>query len=502
MKRITIKHIGLTAFVSLLSLLFIVSDGYAADQDVFTVYTLEVEGEIFGYVCGDISGDKLSDVIVVYSPADDPDTRYAGLYLQGQTSGFNLRPDYLTRLPHNASQMDIGDIDGDGIMEVLMIDADGVSALRYSQSTGFSKPVRLIRQKSIYNVPYFRGIIVEPFLIEINDRPGPEIIIPTSRGYVIYERGDADRYEVLNELSVDLVTQNGEKSLADFSRPGGVSFQVSLAKLYTGDCNLDGRLDLYFLWDRKVACFIQDNTGNFPQTPDLKMVLQSDRTGGFAQSWLADFNGDQRLDAVVSYTSGGITNTETSVQFHLCNPDGLLEPKVSRELRLSDSHCNLLVDDFNRDGRPELAIPAVELGAIAATKMLLMKEADLHLLIYPIIGGFPDDEPAKRKKLEFKFNFDDPHPTREIALSWAADFNGDNLLDLAYSDGNGHIKFYWGHNSDYLSKKPDVEISLEHPSGVRPVTLNTGRLSDAIIEHNLAGKFDRLTVLKNRNNKL
>lgn len=502
MKYLRIPYGTLTVFVRLLVILSVASIVFAADQDVFAVYTLEVEGEIYGYVCGDISGDTYADIIVVYSPADDPDTRYAGLYLQGQTSGFNLRPDYLTRLPQNAAQIDIGDIDGDGVMEVLLIDADGVNVLAYSQSAGFSKPIRLIRQKTIFNVPFFRGIIVEPFLVEINDSPSPEIVLPTARGYVIFERGEADRYDILNQLSVSLLTHNDEKYLTDFSRTRRAAFQVSLATVHVGDCNLDGRKDLYFLWDNQVACFIQDNTGNFPQTPDAALVLQPGRADGYVQSWLADFNGDRRLDIAVSHTSGGITNTETSVRIYLCNPDGLLEEKVSRELRLSDSHCNLMVDDFDRDGRPELAIPAVELGAIAATKMFLMKGADLHLLIYPIVGGFPDDEPSSRRKLEFRFNFDDPHPTREVAVDWTADYNGDNLLDLAFTDGNGHVKFYWGQSQDYLSKKPDVEISLEHPAIVRPVALNSGVMSDAVIEHNLTGKFDRLTVLKNRNNKL
>ncbi|UCD16324.1 MAG: VCBS repeat-containing protein [Candidatus Zixiibacteriota bacterium] len=496
-----IGYIKSTLLVGLFTLA-LTTAAFAADQDVFAIYALEVEGKIYGYVTGDVNGDALTDVIVVYSPGDDPTTRYIGLYMQSAGSGFGLRPDYLMRLPQTAVQVDAGDSDNDGTDEIFIVDSEGVSTLRYLQATGLSKPVRIIRHKTIYAMPLFQGIIVESFMLEINGKAGLEIVIPNAKGYAIFQLGDDGNYEMLNQLSVTLLSNSREKGLSDFARPRIPTYNVTLASLHVGDCNLDGRADLYFLWDRKVSCFIQDNTGNFAQTPDVELVFYPGSTAGYFQSRLADFNGDGRPDVVVSHSSGGITNTETKVRFFICNPDGHLKSAFSKEIRLSDSHCNMIVNDFDNNNQPELVVPAVELGAIAATKMFLMKKADLHLLIYPIVGGFPDEEPTKRKKFEFKFDFDNPYPTREVTLNWMADYNGDNLRDLVFCDGNGHLQFYWGSESDYLSKKPDVEITLDHPAVMLPIHLNNGRLSDIIIEHNLTGKFDRLTVLKNRNNKM
>ena len=146
-----------------------------------------------------------------------------------------------------------------------------------------------------------------------------------------------------------------------------------------------------------------------------------------------------------------------------------------------------------------MAVPAIELGALAATKMFLMKNSDIHLLVYSFESGIPDDEPSRRMKYGFRFNFDDPQPASEVAVDWSADYTGDGLYDLVFSDGRGKLQFFWGNSSEYLSKKSDLEITLDHPSLIRPVRLG-GRFSDIIIEHNLSGRTDRLTVLKNKGN--
>ena len=123
-------------------------------------------------------------------------------------------------------------------------------------------------------------------------------------------------------------------------------------------------------------------------------------------------------------------------------------------------------------------------------------------MIYPFKSGMPVKEPDKRRNYEFRFNLDDPQPTGEVTVDWSADYNGDRYKDLVFSSGKGELKFYWGKDKDYLSKKADLEISLDHPSEIYPIHLNHGEFFDIIVRHNLSGKLDRLTVLKNKNNKL
>jgi len=478
------------------------SPATAADQDFFNIYSLEIDGIIYNFLTGDFNGDDLNDILMIYSPNNDPEVRYLGLYLQKNADGFKPSADYLTPLSPGVAQLDIADIDGDGKDEIYLIDGDGVSRIKFSPDSGLSKPARIVRTRTIYSVPIFQGIIVDRFLYELNNVPGPEMIVPNSEGYVIYEQGDDGIYQILNQLTVPILGTIPKKSIKQFSSFKQPEWKISQAEINVFDGNLDGLNDLYFLWDRKLCQFFQDTTGNFSQIPNIVRDFYSPDENGYIQSQVIDYNGDQHPDVAVSYTGGGITKTETRVRFYVADSRGVIEANYSKEITLSDSHCNLLIGDFDHNNTSDMAISAIELGALAATKMFLMKNADLHILVYPFDSGLPEDEPAKRLKYEFRFNFDDPQPIIEVSIDWSADFNGDGLSDLVFTDGNGNLKFYWGQAGDYLSRKPDLEISLDHPAEIHPIRLNNGTLSDLVIEHNLGGRLNRLTVLKNRNNIL
>jgi hypothetical protein len=494
-----------TVFSLIIFLIFIgwtVDSLNAADQDFFDIYNLEIEGEIYGYLTGEFDDDDLTDIAIIYSPADDINTRYIALYIQKELTGFNKRADYLTELPAMAAMVNATDINDDGRAEILFIDSDGIRYFGFKPGVGFAAPTRLIRYETVFAFPLFHGIITNRFVFDITDSPGPEIILPAPRGYAVFERGEDGNYQILNQLSVAITCRNRARSVGDFSARRSSDMTVSFASISVLDGNLDGHNDIYFLWDRKLCCFFQDSTGNFSQAPDMSITFFPSYTNGYFESQLVDYNNDRRPDVVVSCTSGGISNSETKVRFHVADANGRISAAYIREISLSDSHCNMMVSDYDGDNIPELVIPAIELGSMAATKILLMKKADLNILIYPIRSGMPVMEPEKRRNYEFRINLDDAQPTDEVAVDWSADYNGDRYKDLVFSSGKDELKFYWGEQKEYLSKKADLEIPMDHPSEIFPIRLNHGRYSDVIIKHNLGGRTDRLTVLRNKNNKL
>lgn len=493
-----IKKYSKTIFI--VFCLFAIDIAHSADQGMFDIYTLEVEGSICDYISGDFNGDKLMDIAMVYSPNNDPDNRYLGLFIQKMESGFGVRADKTILLPQSAAQVDAGDIDDDNIEEIVIMDSEGVLAFHLSAERPQSEFTRLIHENTIYSTPQFRGILVEPFLIKIANS-GPVVVVSSPKGYVIFRHAGDGTYHSFCQLTAPMSSRNAGRGMKELAGSTHSEFNTCLASIHVADGNADGREDLYFLWDRRLCCYYQNESGNFSTNPDMDIDFYPALFDGYIQSQLIDMNGDKSPDVVVSCTSGGITKTETKVRFYLSNPDGRINPMYKKEITLSDSHCNLMVNDFNGDDHWEIAVPAVELGAIAATKMLLMKRADLHLLIYPITNGLPDNEPLMRPSFEFQFNFDNPNPIQEVTMNWMADYNGDKLLDMVISDGSGYLQFYWGREKDYLSKKTDLKISIDHPAEIHPINLNSGRFSDLVIEHINGGKLDRLTVLRNRGNK-
>ena len=475
---------------------------FAAEQDMFDIYSLSVEGKIHCFVTGNFDGDELVDIAIVYSPDNDQYTRYLGLYLQKASAGFRPRADYLQALSNSAAQIDVADIDRDDIDEVLIMDANGISKIDYVIDSGLTEPRRIINQNTIFSMPYSQGIMAEAFTYEITDNPGKEIILPLTREYAIFGVNDDGSYGLLNRLVVPLASHFPSSDFRDFSSRRKHTLSLEVPDIYVIDGNLDGRNDLYFLWDTRFCSFLQHDDGTFSLSPDQVLDFGQHNSTGYVQSYLADCNGDRHPDIVMTSTSGGITSTETSLRIYQADSKGKVSPEFKDEISLSDSHSNLIVNDFDGDNIPEIVIPAVEMGTFAATKIFLTKKANLHLLIYSLRDGTLKNEPDRRLKYEFKFNFDENNPTCEVFIDWTGNYNADGYRDAAFCDGEGRILFYWGNEKQYLSQNPDLEINLDHPSGVHPVHLNTGRYSDLIVEHNLGNKYDRLTVLKNKSNQL
>jgi hypothetical protein len=498
--RISVRLAGAGSLIIVFVLLQAITAS-AADQDIFDIYTLEVEGEIYGYVTGDFDGDNLNDIALIYLPLRELYTRYLGLYLNKGANGFRSRADHLIPLDGSIAQIDAGDIDADGTDEILVIDGDGVDVFRFQAGSGLVGPTTLIEERTIYTIPRFHGILSQPFILDIVARPGPEIIVPVPDGFAVYARMGSGRYSLLSRLDAPLFGMHDGKSFKDMSRhiPARISFTMPAVSAVDG--NGDGATDLYFLWDQRIYCFFQNDSGGFAREPDIDLVFFGNIPSDYMESYLLDCNGDGRMDVAVSCTSGGLTSTETRLRLFLADGTGHLADTQTTEIRLSDSHCNLLVNDYNYDGHPELVVSALEMGVIAASKMFLLKKADMHLLIYPVLDQVPENQPSKRLDYEFRFNFDDPNPTGEVSINWEQDYNDDSLLDAVLSDGAGRLLFFWGEPDDYLSKKPDLEVRLDHPSSVTPVRLNNGPHSDLIVEHSLEGRLDRLTVLMNRLNR-
>ncbi len=496
------KEIMIRSSIVVLILAFIAVAAGAVDQDMFEVFPLEVEGEILNHLAGDFNGDKLTDILIIYLSGGNNASRFAGLFLQKAGAGFRSRADFLTPLPADINQVDAADIDGDGLTELLLLHPNGVNFMKFTAAGGLGAPVNLIQEKSAFAAMQFHGIMAGPLQFEIMSAPGPELLIPTDSGFSLYAKDGDGRYSKTTNLKTHVFCKNVSRTTRDLAqgRPSGITLEPP--RIYMLDGNTDGLADIYFLWDHKVAAFFQEARNGFSENPAMEISFSNDPDDGYRQSRLCDYNGDRKIDAVVSHTSGGFTNAETTLRFYAADASGKISAVSSGEIRLSDSHCNLMVDDFDGDNRPEFAMTAVEMGAIAASKMFLLKKTDLNLLIYPAGAGIPRPEPQKRTSFEIRFDFEAANPTEGIHLDWSADFNADKLHDAVLCDGNGRILFYWGARNEYLSRRPDLEVTLDHPACVRPIHLNSGGLADLLVEHNLTGRLDHLTILKNKQNRL
>lgn len=480
--------------VVLFSSLFRLSQ--AADQKTFVVHDLSVEGWILGTLTGDFSGDNLRDIAIIYLPTPaQGQRRYLGLFIQSSNGVFPARPSSVSPLPATAVHFQATDVNSDGVDEVLFIDDLGVQMMSWSADGGLGQPVRLARRETIYQAGVFQGALLSPFALELNGLPGKELIIPIADGVAVFERDNKGVFSLLNEMSVRSFGDHVNQSSRFFGRNRRRAYRIEVPQMHALDANLDGRTDLYLLWTRRASLFLQDESGNFSNSPDHSADFSSLTERATCFSQLIDCNGDNRPDAVVMKLRGGITAAECQVDIYLADQSGFLSERPDGALKLSQARATVLVTDINGDRLPELILPAVELGTASSVKMIMQKRGGLYLLAYKMLGGKPDPEAFFRKKFSFSLDYDLEAPDAEILFDWSSDYNNDGFKDLVFSNGANTLEFYYGSRRGDLPDNPSLEVPLANVVSLSPLDLNRDGKSDLLAERANSGRINGVWVL-------
>lgn len=467
----------------------------AADQDQFLVQELSIDGWMLGSLVGDFDGDNLRDVALIYYPASgDRDSRYIGLFAHNESNGYSSRPTHIAPLPAASSQFQAVDLDEDGVDEIVFIDDKGVQLLNWSPASGFGSSVRVARRSTVFQAGAFRGALLNDFAIEINGSPGAELIIPTTNGVAIFEPGEDGSYELLNEISLrSLGYHSDQKSF--FRRSPARSYVIESARVSALDANLDGRLDLFLLWSDRVDVFLQDESGNFPRNADQEIIFSSFASNETCFPIIADCNGDRRPDIVALRLQGGISAAECKVDFYLADASGRFAQKPNKSLTLSQARASMLLTDIDGDRVPELALATVELGAVSTIKMMMQRRGGLYLLIYNLQNGLPADDAAKRKKFDFALDYEVEAPDQGVLFNWSADFNGDGIKDLIFSNGGGNLEIYYGSRNGFLEDGSSVEVPLADIGAIEPYQLNRDGRPDLLVERVNSGRVNGVWAL-------
>jgi len=185
--------------------------------------------------------------------------------------------------------------------------------------------------------------------------------------------------------------------------------------MISGDFNGDGKPDLAILtWNLSSTSYLTillgNGDGSFSAEPTVVAVSQNNEGGDGIPGTMAaaDFNGDGKLDLAVvgDYVSTG------GVGILLGNGDGTFNAAT---ILAQDQDFGLVsVGDFNGDGIPDMV--ATHYFEDGAPPTIFLGKGD---------GSFAAPDPAS-----FTLDY---FPTSIVV----GDFNGDGILDLAFSDLNG-----------------------------------------------------------------
>jgi hypothetical protein len=231
-------------------------------------------------------------------------------------------------LPANAYDTAFGDFNGDGILDVAVLD-NVLSVLLGNGDGTFQKPVT-----------YSRGAAYSLAVADFNQDGKPDIVVAN-----------------VDSSSVSVYLGNGDGSFQPAVDSPTTFGSYSLA---VGDFNSDGKPDVTIIDPPYVSVLLGRGDGTFGAPSDNRSFVGPQR---FA---VGDFNNDHRLDVVVTGVFGGSQYAGVL----LGNGDGTLQDSITDPLIYTPGE--VAVGDFNGDGK----LDAVVTGYLGELFMVLIGNGD------------------------------------------------------------------------------------------------------------------------------
>jgi len=340
---------------------------------------------------GDLNLDGKADLVAIKQYINGVSESLGPVYvLFGNGNGtfqpaVQIQADSGTLLPTAA----IGDVNGDGWPDIVVLGAGGlVGILTGNGHNGFNRD-RVEPVTFLDNLPWGS--------VALADLTGDHHLDIMASGNLSHD------FSVLFHAGGGGFANVRSQPIPNVASMGGADDVTPVAQ---ADFNGDGLSDLAFVYTQNHAAYIgtmlQTGIPGKPYSPGPSTAISLAGFSGWNGIVAGDFNRDGKPDLAICFYSISGINTPGAVEVFLGNGDGTFT-KGAGSVSLGVTAFQMIVGDFNGDGKPDLAFSsgAVALGNGDGT-------------FGPPISFYPGDG-------------------NHFAV-WlgAADFNGDGKLDLAF----------------------------------------------------------------------
>ena len=253
------------------------------------IETFDVEMEAENIARGDVTGDGLKDIILsgdTLGHPNEPDLFYFENSPDGYVGAPVQAPPYSGPDTYTTDEIDVGDLNGDGLEDVAT--TSGVGVVVYLQAAGTLMAPTLLPTNSD---------VCALDIHDVDDDDVDEMVVGTAQdGVLIFEHG-TDGFEHV------FATRN------------------YVPVLQVGDINGDTLPDIVGVGEGAVHVYLQTEQETFFYAY-VRRVSGKNGQGGPASLEVADVTGDEREDIVVSVGS------QDKCRIHVISPDknGTLRP--------------------------------------------------------------------------------------------------------------------------------------------------------------------------------
>jgi hypothetical protein len=230
-------------------------------------------------------------------------------------------------------------------------------------------------------------------------------------------------------------------------------------RIDVGDVDGDGRPDLVASNRFEIRVFLQGADGSFPPSADRALAVgrisEEDliRGSGLVRMRAEDFDGDGRVDLILTYTAGGFLEARSRTTLHR-NREGtwkLADP--DQEILCDGCFVSYDLMDLQGDGRLELLEARVPLGILHLVQTLLTRKIDVEVRVYERGDELPFvAEPWVVVGLDLGFRFETFEP-RGFFPTLRADWNGDGFFDRLASGNGEALEIFLGGSAAALRQR-------------------------------------------------
>ncbi|MCC5452062.1 VCBS repeat-containing protein [Rheinheimera sp. UJ51] len=443
------------------------------------------------------------------------------MMLQGQNqllvSGFSQFERWLTLveleqyqtlavpIPANAQFFSKARLVGYEAEQLVFLTADGIvhyqQASAGSLSAGRFQP--LLASSSMFRVIDEVRLRERQFALDLGSGRS-DFLIADFQHMHLY-RQQADGQFVHYALPVSARIQTWGNNRADYSG----------RRHYAIDVDQDGLLDLVFVQQGRFSVFLQQADGSFalePYYPSWPVLLSTERQA------------DQRSDAGRSYSGQNITTLEDitdldgdglpdlvlnveqiadalerssrfQIFFGRAADDGVTYPTVAdTEISIDSVPTEVVIGDFNGDGRKDFYIPTTKIGVGTIVRVLLRGSANLDVDFYLL-----SENRSYAAKADFrqqaKIDVSISNLRFDMPLFKLIDVNGDGRKSLLLGEGGNELRFFAPDGSRLFKRNSDkVQMPLPRDaSRVQVIDLNGDNKEDLVLP------FDSLDDAELRN---
>jgi hypothetical protein len=415
----------------------------------------------------DLNGDACLDLVIIHSrqeTSDRPSMRSLSVYHYQE--GYGLQPDMEFEVGEDDMVFDWGDIDRDGLPELVFIRPDGVLARHPGENV--PKEEMIINASSLFTGADPAELPRWPVLMNIKNDPVPEIVLPAPGGFMIFSKDTSGEYQVTGCCTIPCkyAIRTGNSLV----------LETRLPRICPGFLNSDSCMDLAFLGKDQldIVCgpFGTDPGNTCPASRDRRIRFALERAPVSAIESLApadievetlDLNGDRLDDVILSRASrGGFTKSLSQLQLYY-NRGGSFDSLPDQVLTAENFFGDHMITDLNADGRPDIVLLQFPIGLVRAARFLITRQLGYSFDLYYMKpdGKYPE---IPDRTLSFRRS----SKIRDLLkpeLAAVTDWNGDGRADILVNVKKDEIAGFVQEKKGFPKKanlKIQIPVSSDH----------------------------------------